>query len=236
MRKPFQFKQFSIRDENSALKVGTDAVLLGAYINTKNSKYILDIGCGSGIIALMMAQKSNSTIDAIDIDLESVQEAKINFGNSPWSERLNAMFTSLSDYVKQSKKKYDLIISNPPFFNNSLKSPSERNNLSKHTSSLSHAELLSGVKNLLSANGVFAVIIPFDHMTSFLNMALIKGLYCLQKLIIYPTTKKPANRIILELSNNQPIKSKEDRLTIRDASGNFTEQYKTQTRDYYLNF
>lgn len=236
MRKPFQFKQFSIRDENSALKVGTDAVLLGASINTENSKSILDIGCGSGIIALMMAQKSNSTIDAIDIDFESVEEAKINFENSPWSDQLIAKHVSLSDHVKQSKKKYDLIVSNPPFFNNSLKSPSDRNNLSKHTSSLSHEELLSGVKNLLSADGVFAVIIPFDQMTSFLNMALIEGLYCLQKLIIYPTPKKPVNRIILELSKNQPVKSKEDSLTIRDASGNFTEQYKTQTRDYYLNF
>ena len=236
MRKPFQFKQFSIRDENSALKVGTDAVLLGAFVNPDKPKAILDIGCGSGIIALMMAQKSDSKIDAIDIDFESVQEAKFNFKNSLWSDQLIAIYSSLSDYVKQSERKYDLIISNPPFFNNSLKSPSDRNNLSKHTSSLSHAGLLSGVKNLLSADGVFAVIIPFDQMSSFLNIALIEGLYCLQKLIIYPTSKKPANRIILVLSNNLPIKANEESLTIRDESGNFTKQYKILTGDFYLNF
>lgn len=236
MRKPFQFKQFNIQDEKSALRVGTDAVLLGAYVMPKKSKAILDIGCGSGIIALMMAQKSTSLIDAIDIDFESIQEAKINFGNSPWSKQLIAIHSSISDYVKQSNKKYDLIISNPPFFNNSLKSISDRNNLSKHTLSLSHEELLSGVKNLLMADGEFYVILPFDQMSPFLNTALIAGLFCTQKLIIYPTTKKPANRIILGLRNNHPIKTNEESLSIRDSSGNFTEQYKTLTRDFYINF
>lgn len=236
MRKPFQFKQFSIKDENSALKVGTDAVLLGAYVKLENIKSVLDIGCGSGIIALMMAQKSNSTIDAIDIDFESIQEAKVNFKNSPWSDQIIAIHTSLSDFVKQSNKKYDLIISNPPFFNNSLKSSSDRNNLSKHTSILNHEDLVFGVKNLIAPNGVFAVIIPFDQITSFLNIAFIEGFHCFQKLIIYPTPKKPANRVIIEFRSNRFNKSTEENLTIRDESGNFTEQYKTLTSDFYLNF
>ena len=236
MRKPFQFKQFSVQDENSAMKVGTDAVLLGAWKHPANSKSILDIGCGSGIIALMMAQKTDSKIDAIDIDLNSIKEAKKNFANSPWSKNLSAVHASLSDFTNQSKKIYDLILSNPPFFNNSLKSPIESKNLSKHTSALTHEELLSRVKNLISTDGVFVVIIPYDQMDLFANLALIQSLYCTKKLIIFPTPQKKENRIILEFSQYKPNNVEEENLTIRDNSGNFTQQYKQLTRDFYLNF
>ena len=236
MRTPFRFKQFSVQDENSAMKVGTDAVLLGAWMNPTNKKSVLDIGTGSGIIALMMAQTSDAKIEAIDVDYDSIQEAKMNFKNSPWSDNLVAIHSSLTNYVKQSKKKYDLILSNPPYFNKNLKSSSDRKNLSKHTLTLTHEELLSGVKNLISPDGTFVVIIPFDLMDSFKNIALIESLYCNKRLIIYPTPNKPANRIILEFSLNRAIQIKEDILTIRDESGNFTKQYKTLSQDFYLNF
>lgn len=236
MRKPFQFKQFSIHDEKSAMKVGTDAVLLGAWTNPKRSKSILDIGTGSGIIALMMAQKSDAKIEAIDIDFDSIQEANTNFNNSPWSDNLYARHIPFLDFVKQTNKKYDLILSNPPYFNNSLKSPSDKKNLSKHASTLPHKELLLGVKKLISPDGMFAVIIPYDQMNSFKNIALIEGLFCNKKLVIYPTPKKPANRILMEFSLNRPSHLNEDELIIRNDSGNFTEQYKILTRDFYLEF
>ncbi len=218
------------------MKIGTDAVLLGAWINPKRSKSILDVGAGSGIIALMMAQKTDVKIDAIDIDFPSIQEAKTNFKNSPWSDNLKAIHISLSDFVKQTNKKYDLILSNPPYFNNSLKSPSDKKNLSKHASTLPHKELLLGVKKLISPDGIFAVIIPYDLMSSFINTALIEGLYCNKKLVIYPTPKKPANRILIEFSLNRPSHLNEDELIIRNDSGNFTEEYKIFTRDFYLDF
>lgn len=236
MRKPFQFKQFTVKDENSAMKVGTDAVLLGAWINPANFITILDIGTGSGIIALMMAQKSNATIDAIEIDRDSFREANINFQCSPWSNKLKVIHSSLSDFARQSEKKYDLILSNPPYFNNSLKSSSDKKNLSKHTATLSHQVLLSCVKSLISTNGIFSVIIPYDQMTSFLNIALLAGLYCKHKLIIYPTPKKPANRIILGFSLNRPLNLTHEKLTIRDDFGNYTDQYKILTKDFYLDF
>lgn len=236
MRTPFQFKQFNVHDENSAMKVGTDAVLLGAWINPTNQKSILDIGTGSGIIALMMAQTSDVQIEAIDIDFNSIQEAKMNFKNSPWSDNLVAIHSSLTDYVKQSKKKYDLILSNPPYFNNSLKSPSDSKNLSKHTSTLTHEELLSGVKKLISPDGIFVVIIPFDLMDSFKDIALIEGLYCNKKLIIYPIPKKPANRILMQFGLSRPNYLIEDKLIIREDSGHFSKQYKILTRDFYLDF
>ena len=236
MRKPFQFKQFSIHDEKSTIKVGTDAVLLGAWINPKRSKSILDIGTGSGIIALMVAQKSDAKIKAIDIDFDSIQESTANFNNSPWSENLYARHISFLDFVKQTNEKYDLILSNPPYFNNSLKSPSDKKNLSKHASTLLHKELLLGVKKLISPDGMFAVIIPYDQMNSFKNIALIEGLFCNKKLIIYPTPKKPANRILMEFCLNRQSQLKEDELIIRTESGIFSEQYKTLTRDFYLDF
>ncbi|MCD4730495.1 MAG: methyltransferase, partial [Bacteroidales bacterium] len=201
-----------------------------------NQKSILDIGTGSGIIALMMAQKTDVKIEAIDIDYDSIQEAKMNFKNSPWIDNLVAIHSPLTDFVKQSKKKYNLILSNPPYFNNSLKSLSDRKNLSKHASTLTHEELLSGVKKLISSNGIFTVIIPYDLMSSFKNTALIEGLYCNKKLIIYPTPKKPANRTLMEFSLNRPSHLNEDELIIRNDSGNFTEEYKIFTRDFYLDF
>ncbi len=218
------------------MKVGTDAVLLGAWINPRRSKSILDIGTGSGIIALMMAQKSDAKIEAIDIDFDSIQEANTNFNNSSWSNNLNAIHISLSDFVKQTNKKYDLILSNPPYYENSLKSPSDKKNLSKHASTLPHKELLLGVKKLISPDGIFVVIIPYDLMSSFINAALIEGLYCNKKLVIYPTPKKPANRILIEFSLNRPSHLNEDELIIRNDSGNFTEEYKIFTRDFYLDF
>lgn len=236
MRKPFQFKQFNVLDENSAMKVGTDAVVLGAYVNVSNAKSILDIGTGSGIISLMLVQKSSATIDAIDIDLASIQDAEMNFRNSQWGKNLKAIHISLSNFVKQAEKKYDLILSNPPYFVNSLKSTSARKNLSKHTSTLNHEELLSGAKSLITPEGRFSTILPYDQMNSFINLALIEGFFCFNKLIIYPIPNKPANRIILEFSQNRSTHPTEEELSIRDESGNFTDQYKILTKDFYLNF
>lgn len=218
------------------MKVGTDAVLLGAWINPRRSKSILDIGTGSGIIALMMAQKSDAKIEAIDIDFDSIQEANTNFNNSSWSNNLNAIHISLSDFAKQTNKKYDLILSNPPYYENSLKSALDKKNLSKHSTTLPHVELLSGVKKLLSNNGRFSVILPYGLMNSFINTSLIEGLFCNKKFIIYPTPKKPANRILMEFSLNRPSHLNEDELIIRNDLRNFTEEYKIFTRDFYLDF
>ncbi len=218
------------------MKVGTDAVLLGSWVNPEKSGFILDIGTGTGIIALMMAQKSDAEIDAIDIDLPSVQEANTNFKNTPWNDNLYAIHSSLSDFVRQSKKKYDLIVSNPPYFNNSLKSPSGRKNLSKHISTLTHNDLLLGVKKLISPEGKFAIIIPYDLMNTFKNTALAVGLYCNKRLIIYPTPEKPANRILMEFSMNRQKLLMDDKLIIRNESGNFTEEYKIFTGDFYHGF
>ena len=236
MRKDFRFKQFSISDEKSAMKVGTDAVLLGACADVSETNNILDVGTGSGIIAIMLAQRSNANIDAIDIDKGSIDDATNNFDNCRWGNRLNAIHSSLQEYVKFTSKKYDLIVSNPPFFSNSLKSPMYSRSLSKHDEKLTHKELLTIVKNLLNSNGRFIVILPFLQIANFKENALIENLYCSKQLIIYPKYSKPANRIIMEFSKERQKNLAEKKLTIRNNDNFFTKEYIDLTREFYINF
>ena len=228
--------QFSISDQNSAMKVGTDAVLLGVFANVFGANSILDIGTGSGIIAVMLAQKSNANIDAIDIDKGSISDAEDNFSNCPWKNRLTAIHSSLQEYVKKTAKKYDLIVSNPPFFSNSLKSPEFSKSLSKHDEKLNHKELIAGTKRLLSSDGRFIVILPFSQIKNFKETALIENLYCSKQILIYPKYSKPANRIILEFSFERQIKPVETKLTIRNNDSSFTEQYVDLTKEFYVKF
>jgi len=235
MRKNFQFKQFSITDENSAMKVGTDAVLLGTWTDLSNSKKILDVGTGSGVIALMLAQRSEARITAIDIHSESIRDASENIRNSPWHNRLSVLHTSLQNYVKTSKTQFDLIISNPPFFSNSLKSESENNKLSKHDKELTHEELLSGASKLLDSKGRFCVILPASEAENFKVLALIENLYCSKELEIIPKNNKKPNRLILEFTFIRPKKKSKTDLCIRNSDDSYTEQYIDLTKEFYLN-
>ena len=235
-RKDFRFKQFNISDENSAMKVGTDAVLLGASVDVSETNNILDVGTGSGIVATMLAQRSKANIDAIDIDKASIEDAQNNFHNCPWKNRLTAIHSSLQEYVKITSKKYDLIVSNPPFFSNSLKSLIYARSLSKHDEELTHKELLSGVKKLINSDGRFNVILPFSQITNFKENALIENFYCSKQLIIYPKYSKPANRIILEFSQERQKYLSEAKLTIRNNDNSFTKEYTDLTREFYFNF
>lgn len=233
MSKPFQFKQFHVSDSTSAMKVGTDAVLLGAFAEVGKAQSILDIGTGCGIIALMIAQRSEAKIDAIDIDKSSIEEAKRNFKNSPWSVRLTATHSSMQDYAKIIDQNYNLIVSNPPFFENSLESPDKNRNLSKHSRALSHQELLAGVAKLLSPNGFFEVILPLSEREKFINLALVENFYCQKELIIFPKKGKVVNRIILRFSDERQEIEKSE-LIIRNADNLYTEEYISLTKDFYL--
>ncbi len=231
----FQFKQFKVEDDQSAMKVGTDAVLLGAWIETKNAIRILDIGTGSGIIALMMAQKSSAKIEAIDIDPLSIEQASQNFLHSNWASRIKATHISLQAFCKSIVQKYDLIVSNPPFFDQSLKSPIREKNISKHTDSLNFSELAHGIKQSLSPDGKACLILPPIEATQFLNKARIQGLYCNRKMKIIPVVGRECNRWIFEISS---IRSEniEEEITIRDKHYNYTREYIHLTKDFYLNF
>jgi tRNA1Val (adenine37-N6)-methyltransferase len=236
MRKPFQFKQFSIIDTHCAMKLSTDAVLLGAWAETGNSKRILDIGTGSGIIAIMLAQRSPAQITAIDIHSASCEDAALNFTNCHWKERLQLHNLSFSDFVNDCSEKYDLIVSNPPFHNKSLKSPSEKVNLSKHTTALTHEELITGVKKILLPEGRFCIIQPNSELQNFRQLAFNEGFFIRHECFVYPKKGKPANRMLIELVRFCPEEIRKSEITIRNSIGDFHESYIEMTKDFYLHF
>lgn len=231
----FLFKQFKIEDNQSAMKVGTDAVLLGAWVSSQNAKRILDIGTGSGLIALILAQKSTAKIDAIEIDQASAKQAKHNFEESDWSEQLSIKNISLQNFCKTTSQKYDLIVSNPPFFDQSLKSPKLEKNISKHNDTLKFNELAYGIKKLLNPNGKAAIILPVTEAEKFLDKARIEGLFLNKKLKVIPVVGSKANRWIVEISvgKNEIL---ENTLCIRDENRDYTRAYKNLTKAFYLNF
>lgn len=231
----FRFKQFSVNHQHCAMKVGTDGVLLGAWVNADMKTRALDIGTGSGVIALMIAQKSEAVVDAVEIDRPSANQAGENFSNSPWPERLNIFASSFRDFYKKTRLKYDLIVCNPPFFLNSLKSADAGKRLAKHNDNLSFEELVNGVRELLSENGNFYLILPPAEMKIFRNEAMQASLWVNGELLIRPRSLKPVNRIIISFGHKQTSPTSQE-ICLRDADGNFTMEYINLTKDYYLNF
>lgn len=232
----FQFKQFSIDDSNCAMKIGTDGCLLGAWADVANKSQILDIGTGSGVIALMLAQRSNAMIDAVEIDHDAYLQAKTNLNNSPWKDRLSIFHTSIQEYVKLCTKNYDLIVCCPPYFLNSLKTPDKKRRLARHTDSLTFEELISGSLRLMKPDGVFCSIIPAESLDLFRNIALIEGLYPSKITEVETKQDTPALRILLEMRRTKTscIRTK---IPILDTTGKaYTHEYINLTRDYYIIF
>jgi tRNA1Val (adenine37-N6)-methyltransferase len=230
----FRFRQFTVDDSRSVMKVGTDAVLLGAWAGREAADAILDIGCGSGLIALMMAQRfEDARITAIDIHAPSVEQAAGNFIASAWSGRLQAVQSSLQDYARQHKKAFDLIVSNPPFFSNSLRPPDQEKGIARHTASLSHRELAFCAAALLQDNGRFALILPAGSQSAFEDHARAAGLVKCRQSDIVPVAGKAVNRVMSEWGS-RPETTEQSRLTIRSAGGDYTEEYKKLTAAFYL--
>jgi tRNA1Val (adenine37-N6)-methyltransferase len=232
----FQFKQFCIYHDRCAMKVGSDGVLLGAWVNTVDATRILDVGTGSGLIALMMAQRSLATIHAIDIDKDAVLQAQINCNASPWTERLTVFQTDFTQYAINKGLTYDLIVSNPPFFNNSLKNPNALRTLARHTDTLPHADLIDNSMRLLSDVGRIAIILPVSEGLACADYATSKGLFLSRKTWVMPKPDMPPKRLLLELSKS-PIHLLEDTITIETEKRNvFTEEYRLLLKDYFLKF
>lgn len=233
----FEFKKFKIKQDKCAMKVGTDAVLLGAWVVPNGSKSILDIGTGTGVIALMLAQKSTASILAIDIDKESTEQAKINVAESIFHSQIEVIHSSFQDLVKTSDKKFDLIVTNPPYFIDSYKNPSERSSTARHTDSLSFEDLLNGVKKMLDEKGKFCLILPKNEAVLFRQMAESKGLY-LSKLLRIRTRaeKESEKRHLMQFEFKETEFSESTLIIEEDSHRNYTQAYKEFTKDYYLQF
>lgn len=236
----FRFKYFSVSNYKSALKVGTDAVTLGACIELpEDCRTVLDIGTGTGVIALMIAQKINfvlrdtsdlrpQSISAIDIDKASCEEAEENFKNSPWAKFLSVENISLQDY--KPKEQFDLIFSNPPYFENSLKNPDNRTSTARHTDSLCFRDICVFSKEYLK--GCLWVILPYDQLINSQRLAASFGLFLFKQITIYSSERKSAKRAILAFSKQQKSILKED--LILNRSGVRSEEYMELTKDYLL--
>lgn len=236
----FQFKQFFVRHDRCAMKVGTDGVLLGAWaepaVSIQPSAFrILDVGTGSGLVALMLAQRfPEAHIDAIDIDEAAVEQAAENFAASPWSERLHAYHSRLQDW--QSHSVPSLIVSNPPYFQNSLKNPDKGRELARHTDTLSYEELLYHNARLLSEHGRLAIILPAEAEQEIRTLAAQHSLFTTRVTRVYSKETKPARRVLLqfeksEYRNTVPL---EDRLVLEDDKGTRSAAYQEITKDFYL--
>lgn len=232
----FVFKQFKITQDKCAMKVGTDAVLLGSWVNTSNANSILDIGTGTGIIALMLAQRSNAKIDAIDIDTNAFVQASENVEACKWKEHIHVHHISLQQFVLQTDHKYDLIVSNPPYFIDSSKALEESRSNARHTDQLPYDALLKGVLTLLHPNGKFYVILPTKESEQFRDLAEQNKLFLTKLTRVITRTDKPEKRWLMRFEFTRKSFS-EDSITIEeDERHSYTEAYKELTKEYYLAF
>jgi tRNA1Val (adenine37-N6)-methyltransferase len=233
----FRFKQFEVEDNNSSMKVGTDAVLLGSWVDVQGVQTILDIGTGCGIISLMLAQRSKAIITGIDIDKDSVVQARQNGINSPWANRLDFLKESLRDHVLREERKYDLIVTNPPYFSRSLTSPERKRNLSRHQESLTFADIFALSPLILTNNGRLALVFQGTGEATILKTAAIQNAYPTKVLRVITRKGKPGSLILAELVYSAvPAETNETNLLIHDEDEKFNREYINLTKDFYLDF
>jgi tRNA1Val (adenine37-N6)-methyltransferase len=236
----FCFKQFAILQDKCAMKVGTDGILLGAWTNIVGCSQILDIGTGTGLLALMLAQRSqslqpsiNPIINAVEIDRDAYLQAMENIKRSPWTEQITVHHGSIQDFAKTCDKQYDLIIANPPFFENAYKSPQISRNLARHSDRLLQTDVLHIASQLLKSTGHLAVIYPTDLAEAFLRKAEVFGLFGDRKLLVKPTPQSSIKRILLEL-RKVPVPAQESVITIEVEKHIYAEDYIALVKDFYL--
>lgn len=230
---PFHFKDFSIDQPGAVHKVGTDGVLLGAWADISRAASILDIGTGTGLIALMLAQRSNpdTPVTALEILPESAACARSNFENSPWQHRLTIVETALQDFYPQNR--YDLVVSNPPFFSERTLSPHYEKNMARHTDAMPLRVLADGLSRLVSEQGICCLIMPVKEARMLCELAASNGLFCTEEIQVHGREGKPAERLMIRLERNAGSFSK-SMLHVYDKQGSYSEGFKRLTSGFYL--
>lgn len=244
----FRFKKFEVVNERSAMKVNTDGVLLGAAMTLNSSdRALLDIGTGTGTIALMASQRladmipqaesatlENVRVDAVEIDEPSATEAGMNFQNSPWKHSLHVHHMSLEEFAETSSRYYDLIFSNPPYFEDSLTAPDERKSVARHTSDgLSYRDIFEFASERLSQEGRVSLVLPADQEAAVCRYARMCGLHLFRILRIRTVPRKNPARIIVEFSRERTGNPDDSILTIQNE-GQYTQEYLSLTKEFYL--
>jgi tRNA1Val (adenine37-N6)-methyltransferase len=233
----FQFKQFRIIQERSAMKVGMDGVLLGAWADVSGTKRILDVGTGTGLIALMMAQKNHSAqIDAIEIDPDAFQEAQFNVGQSPWPDRVALKCMSFQEFARRSQNKYDLILSNPPYFAGGMKARDASRAKARHADALPLPDLISGAVDVLAETGKIALVLPSDSLQELVKLAETHKLSLSRLCRVRPNPDKPNFRILAEIGQRECNLTEEELVIEFEKHHHYTPEYRELTKEFYLKF
>ncbi len=232
----FQFKHFCITQNKAAMKVGTDGVLLGSWVNVQNEKKILDVGTGTGLIALMMAQRTPAQIIGIEIEKNAAEEALHNCTISAWNNRLSVQNISFQEFAETSNDRFDLIISNPPFFINDKKSQNNNMAIAKHNDLLPLPDLISGSKKLLADEGKIAFILSVKAAKTMIELVYSAGLFVTRLTEVFPTPQKEANRCLIEISKAKHDMQKNTLTVFENSGGDFSKPYRELTKEFYLNF
>ncbi|NOQ28027.1 MAG: methyltransferase [Bacteroidales bacterium] len=232
----FKFKQFTIHQDKCAMKVGTDGVLLGAWADCVNAKSILDVGTGTGLISLMLAQRSSARIEAVEIDEVACIQAKENIKKSLWNDRIEIHNIPFQDFSKSTNEKYDLIVSNPPYFQNSLYAPDEKRTDARHNSNLKLDDLLNGALKLLSEKGKLSIVLPYLEGALFVLKAAENGLYCVRQTKVLPKPDRAPKRLMLEFMKEKMPLVEQELIIELNKRHEYSEAYKNLTKDFYLAF
>ena len=232
----FQFKQFTVQQDRCAMKIGTDSVLLGAWCPIDNNPFsVLDIGAGTGILSLMLAQRSNAEqIDSLEIDENAYEQCVDNFENSPWSDRLFCFHAGLDEFIEEPEEEYDLIISNPPFYSEDYKSDNVQRDLARFQDALPFENLVEAADLLLSENGIFAVIIPFKEEEKFIEFCTKVELYPVKITRVKGSQNTPIVRSLLAFKRYELATLIVDELIIETARHHYTDDYIELTKEFYL--
>jgi len=231
----FQFKQFKIDQDLAAMKVSTEGCLLGALADHRKSGSVLDVGTGTGLLALMLAQRTAGNITSVEADGDSCKQARLNIEASPWGKRIEVVHQTIQNFAENCTSTFDLIVSNPPFYTNYLPSDDIRRKLAMHTYSLSMEDLAGVVEKLLSNDGLFYVLYPAYEAGIFAQTAGRQGLFPHKNFIIKNKPDGPIFRMITGYGKSKVV-NQQTSITIRDVEGSYTEEFKELMSPYYLNF
>jgi tRNA1Val (adenine37-N6)-methyltransferase len=230
----FAFRQFTIHHDRTAMKVGTDGVLLGAWVNVTRAERILDVGTGTGLIAIMCAQRSEARIDAVEIDQEAYGQAIENSRACIWQDRISIYLDSLQHFASVTKDLFDVIVSNPPYFRDSLKSPVQSRSLARHDEKLTYESLVFYGAKILSPGGLLAVILPAQECERFVSMAFFHDLHPARITLVRPHAGKQPARCLAEFSRDKDQSCITGELNIKELSGQYTDAFRQLTREFYL--
>lgn len=234
--RPFFFKQFAMFHHQSTMRICTDAVLFAQWVEVSPQDRVLDVGTGSGIIPMILAQKNAGEIEAVEIDRDSFEEAALNFKLSAWADKIKIFNEDVRNFADSNLEKYDLIVSNPPYYSSDVKPIREKKVMARHVSTLSFRDLILSAKNMMKENARFALVLPYTESRMFIEEAEKSGLYLYKEFLISPIEGKEANRVNMQFVKNRVTDIERELFTIRNKDYSYTDEYKAFLKDYYLDF